>query len=561
MRAWLRETHGPTFELLRHFLRRFFDSDLVTTPGQMTGVLIAAVPFVFEWFLLLFYPLAHKYAGLSGLPTPGPYRHAVRADELWLITLIMSVIGLLTVIKWHSLFPDLRDYRALAGLPLRPVQIFGAKLTALLLVATAALVTINLLPSFAFPAVSASHWALQQSPGARVMAHAIASLAASSFVFFGLVALQGLLLNILRPRPFGRVTGSLQGALVAVMLAVIVMSFSIQPQIASTVLRPEWARWLPPVWFLGLYQSLSVDTDPMMRALANRAEIALASAVALALLSYLISYQRHRTLIVEGIEGKTARARRFSNLLPGWISHHPRQQAILAFMLQTLGRSNRHRVILMGYAGIGFAIVLTGIAVLHDAAADVVYYHIVALLFLMIGARHLFSVPAELRANWIFQITEGEGRTDWLRAVDRFVFLWGGAVLLLIPLAVEVRLLGLRGIAEATLFGVLGLVAFECAFSPSLGSGDKLPFTCSQLPSKMPIWMILAFIGLFGVLSMLHTLLLAALYNAALFTTLISLLLVAWWRIRSSRRQNWAELRFKYEEAPAPAVYGLNLLK
>jgi hypothetical protein len=428
-------------------------------------------------------------------------------------------------------------------------------------VAISALVTINLLPSFAFPAVSSSHWALQQSPGARVMAHAIASLAASSFFFFGLVALQGLLLNILRPRAIGRVTGSLQGTLVAVMLALMVMSFSIQPQITSVVLRPEWARWLPPVWFLGLYQSLSGDTDPMMRLLAIRAEVALASAVVLAFLSYLISYQRHRTLMVEGIEGKSARARRFSSRLPGWISHGPRQQAILAFMLQTLGRSNRHRMILMGYAGVGFAIALTGIAVLHDAAADFVYYHIVALLFLLIGARHLFSLPTELKANWIFQITEGEGRADWLRAVDRFVFLWGGALLLLIPLPVEIRLLGLRGIGEATLFGVLGLVAFECAFSPSLGCGDKLPFTCSQLPSKMPIWMILAFIGLFGVLSMLHTLLLAALYNAALFATLISLLLVAWWRIRSARRQSWAELRLKYEEAPAPAIYGLNLLK
>ena len=79
------------------------------------------------------------------------------------------------------------------------------------------------------------------------MAHAIASLAASSFFFFGLVALQGLLLNILRPRAFGRVTGSLQGTLVAVMLALIVMSFSIQPQITTMVLRPEWAGWLPPV--------------------------------------------------------------------------------------------------------------------------------------------------------------------------------------------------------------------------------------------------------------------------------------------------------------------------
>ena len=27
MKQWLRETHGPGFELLRHFLRRFFDSE------------------------------------------------------------------------------------------------------------------------------------------------------------------------------------------------------------------------------------------------------------------------------------------------------------------------------------------------------------------------------------------------------------------------------------------------------------------------------------------------------------------------------------------------------
>ena len=42
MREWLRETHTTSFELLRHFLLRFFDSDLVTTPGQMTTALIGA---------------------------------------------------------------------------------------------------------------------------------------------------------------------------------------------------------------------------------------------------------------------------------------------------------------------------------------------------------------------------------------------------------------------------------------------------------------------------------------------------------------------------------------
>ncbi len=118
MKEWLTETHGPGFELLRHFLRRFFDSDLITTPDHMIGVLIVAVPVFFQWFFLLMGPLRRKYAYLSYLQAPGPYRSAVRADELWLITLMMSAIGVLTAIKWQSLFPNLRDYQALGSLPL-----------------------------------------------------------------------------------------------------------------------------------------------------------------------------------------------------------------------------------------------------------------------------------------------------------------------------------------------------------------------------------------------------------------------------------------------------------
>jgi hypothetical protein len=35
IKRWLDETHGPSFELTRHFLLRFFDSDLVTDPQKL----------------------------------------------------------------------------------------------------------------------------------------------------------------------------------------------------------------------------------------------------------------------------------------------------------------------------------------------------------------------------------------------------------------------------------------------------------------------------------------------------------------------------------------------
>src|SRR5215469_8787895 len=200
MKKWLQETHGPKFELLRHFLLRFFDSDLVTSPGQAAPAVIGAISVFLPWFPVMITPLHRKYAYISTLHSPDPYLRAVRADELWLVTLMMSTIGLLTAIKWQSVFPSLRDYRALAALPLRSYQIFQAKFTALLIAATTAILVLNLFPSFLFPTVSGGRWALTPSLGSRVIVHATVSIAGCYFFFFALVALEGTLLLVLNRR-------------------------------------------------------------------------------------------------------------------------------------------------------------------------------------------------------------------------------------------------------------------------------------------------------------------------------------------------------------------------
>src|SRR5437764_13034446 len=100
LREWLRRTHGAFFELLRHFLTRFFDSDLITTPGQMAGPLIGVFSLLLPWFNMFIGMLREKYAHFGGLPTPEPFRHIVRPDDLWLVTLMMSALGLLTAARW-----------------------------------------------------------------------------------------------------------------------------------------------------------------------------------------------------------------------------------------------------------------------------------------------------------------------------------------------------------------------------------------------------------------------------------------------------------------------------
>src|SRR5882762_1903513 len=357
MKQWLEKTHRPLFELLRHFLASFFDSDLITAPGQMTPVLIGTFTLLIPWFPVILAPLREKYRYLFHLGDQHLYLQAVRADELWLITLVMSAIGLLTAVKWQSVFPDLRDYRSLASLPLRAHQIFLARFLALLLIATPIIIILNLFPSLLFPAISGSQWAINPSFGARVIAHMIAGIAGSYFFFFGLVALQGLLLILLRRRIFSFVSGYLQGILVSAMLVLNVLSFSIQPAVTNEALQPALERWLPPVWFLGLEQAMLGDSDPQMLLLAHRAMTALLISILLSLATYVVSYHRHRAIFLGGYRSANRNQRRLA--IPSWFVPEPRRQAVVSFIMKTLAASSQHRTILMGYIGFGLAILLS----------------------------------------------------------------------------------------------------------------------------------------------------------------------------------------------------------
>ena len=259
------------------------------------------------------------------------------------------------------------------------------------------------------------------------------------------------------------------------------------------------------------------------------------------------------------------KSRQWHGVVFDWLIPSPRRQAVVVFLAKTLAGSAQHRMILMGYGGFGLAVFLSGMIGMRDmvesarvVAANFVYAHLILLTFLLPGVRHLFSIPVELKANWAFQITEGEGRREWLHAVDRLVLFAGVTVILILPLPIEVYLLRWRAVAELILFTVFALLCYEWVFS----SWEKLPFTCSHLPGKTPMWMLaLQLFALIGLLPMVNAALLACLYNRAAYVGVLTVLLVAWARVHAWRRQGWGEMRLRYEEEPDPAIHSLNLLK
>src|SRR5207247_2553972 len=130
-REWLEETHSAGFELRRHFFLRFFDSDLVSTPGQWQVVAGGVLAILLSLSVIYIQAYYAKYLALNSLPSPEKLRLATLADVLFLVTLAMFLIGLFTTLQWPSLFPGLRDYLALGSLPVRLRDVFVAKFAAL----------------------------------------------------------------------------------------------------------------------------------------------------------------------------------------------------------------------------------------------------------------------------------------------------------------------------------------------------------------------------------------------------------------------------------------------
>ena len=135
LRQWLEETHSDTFELVRHFLARFFDTEIGATSDDWHKVAIGVFASLVSVGILGFTTYLARFRLLQDPvnSTPQLYQAGVRGDLIGLLAITMAITALLTLLQWQSLFPSLRDYMALTGFPVSARQIFLAKFTALVL--------------------------------------------------------------------------------------------------------------------------------------------------------------------------------------------------------------------------------------------------------------------------------------------------------------------------------------------------------------------------------------------------------------------------------------------
>lgn len=500
LRRLFRDDETHFVQLAEHFFHRFFDNEFVAARAEsyLTVVHVLAVlalPGLF--YTMYLYPLYFDIA----LYFPDSYPVVSMIDRSRYMFYSMAVIGFVAVLEWDALFPDRRDYTTLTVLPLRVPTLFAAKLAALAAFLGLFIADLNAVSTFLYPCVAMeAHGGSLLELGWSILVHGASVAAASVFIFLFFVALQGVLTNLLPYRIFKKVSLHVQ---VLAMVALLCLFFLLP---TMSAFLPAWKRAgsmelyvLPPMWFVGLYETLLGSHDATFRLLATIAVCGLVLVVLISTLTYYLSYRRFMQRSLESavqLEEPTSRLRpALGRLLEGFMLRNTLERAAFYFVSKTMARSPRHRLYLATYAGAGFALALVGIIEMLVGRESRIYQPGEALLavplvmsfFLLSGMRMIFTLPAELRANWIFRLTENEEGTKCLTGVRKAMVAFGIAPLFSLLFPVYAVLWGWRPALLQLLFGLtLAAILVEVL----LLNFQKIPFTCSYLPGKANITLL-----------------------------------------------------------------------
>lgn len=480
--------------LVTHFFGRFFDNEIVSQQGDMRTNAVQALGLIASPGIIVSFFMLPQGVRCD---RPFAYGWELIGDYYFFVVYSMIVMGFLMVLEWDALFPDRKDYLVLTPLPIGGSAIFAAKIAALALFMAVFVVGANLFGAVLTPAVSAP----PRTPGSTFFpllgAHVLAVAAGGLFMALAIAGLQGILINVLPGRVFRRVSPWAQMAVMGALIFVLFLT----PLVCAGLRRlfesdSGLLRLFPPFWFLACYVDLLPGRPggAMFHGIAGLARSALGASGAVFALAYLAGYARHARRVMDSVEtareGPGPLRRRFDAFINRRLLPHPLERATFHFISNTILRTAKNRLFLAGYAAIALALALLsvvrigtrpGAAPIGIQTAILAVVPLTLSFFAVSGLRAMFNFPAELRANWIFQVCESEERVAHIRAVRKWVLVFGIAPLFAALAPLEFALRGWRvALIHLSFALLLSLVLLNIL----LIWFRKIPFTCSYFPGK-----------------------------------------------------------------------------
>jgi hypothetical protein len=565
--------------LTRLFLRQFLENDLISPDADRSQLVAVVGAMIVSLTLCVSVLMSFNYVVVS--MTPGQVAVLSLNDKFFYLALAMVVTALVAASQWDALAIDQRDAAILEPLPVRSGTIRRAKLAAVAILGAAVAIAVNASPTIVFPWLLVFNFREMSlvSMLALMAAHATITLAAAAFGYLTVIALRETIAAILPPRWFTRVSPWAQGALI-VMLG---SSLLLVPPSADRIAQRGFEGWRamsPPMWFLGAYEMTvggliadlprgemrprQAENDRIASALYNkqreqfpvmarRVAAAFGLTFFLAAAAYVWNARHLPSLAPASPPALRRRWRlgnRFANTL---LVRDPAARAGFYFTLAVMWRSNTHRLTLACAAAVGFAMAVVALSnanVQQGGGASSRLLSMQPLFYgaLLVGFRHVIRVPAELRASWGFQLAWHGRDRAFVAGVKRaaIVALALPAIAVVLPFYLFVL-----GPQLAIMHVVLGLAGAIVLLEALMLTYDKVPFTCTYLPSEnmkalAPVYAIAFLVGASMFAQMQNN----ALQGGGAIGALVTLAgLFAILRVMSVKRTRLPYVEF--DEAPA----------
>jgi hypothetical protein len=533
--------------LVRHFFSRFFDTESLSPQGEPeAGVIqtlgILAAPGAF--FVLLFRPLT-----LTGWD--------LVSVRYMFVSFSMTVMGFLMVYEWDALFPDRRDYQVLIPQPLRLSTLFLAKAAALAIFLSMFLVDVNFFSVLMWPGVDGG-----TNFFGILWAHVAAVLVSGLFAALAAAALHGVLITVLRGWLYRRVSVAVQ----TLLMALLVMNLFLTPLIGSrthwvVANHPEWLYWFPGFWFSGFYEHIRPAThNLLLRELGVFATRALGIAAGVFLLTFLPGYRGHARRVLEttppAASGPGRLRAAFDRVLGRTLLRHPVEYAVFHFISQTITRSFKHRLFLATYGGFGAALAVTTFG---SGPPGLLVLPLTLAFILVSGLRAAFNFPAELSANWAFQLSEVTGVEPYLAATRKWILVCAILPLFLLMAPMEFASFPPAAAVFHLAFGITtSVLLMEVMFF----GFRKVPFTCAHFPGKinlvfLGVMYIFGFSAYSSTMSRLEAQLTHSPAGALAFFALAAAVYTA--LARSGRKMLGVKAVLDYEDPAEPIVRTLGI--
>jgi hypothetical protein len=487
----MREKSRVTAILVDHFFRRFFDNDTIQVDGDTLTTVIRAVSIVAVPGLMFAFWLQAQY--------PRALWGAIE-DQYFFVMISFVVMGAVSIFEWEMLFPDRLDFLVLSPLSLRPMQMLAAKAAALIGFLTIFLVSSNLFGAVLLPAVSKGDFFRQ------VYAHVAAVLLAGVFASLFFLAVGGVLLCVLDAARF-RVASPVMQMLSVMALVLLLLHYAGYVDSLQALLSGPlgMARWVPPIWFLGMYeQLLHGDAAPAFaREMTRYAVRGTVIAAVVVLVTYPMAWVRMRKMALEGSSRRRRHPSQWLARLVHGVVRRPGERAVFHFIGQTMARNNRYQVYLAMYCGTGLALAVACAMTfrangksIQPALSDMGLHAVMPLLLFWViaGLRTAFAFPLNLSAGWVFRIT-GVHVGECAAAARKWVLLCAMGVMCGILVALRAAGWDLRHLLVQAVWGLCLCVLLTDGF---FFFQQSVPFNRPRMPGKTSFPLMLTlYVGVF----------------------------------------------------------------